>query len=84
MAPDLVDCQDLLGVDNNPSDGLKKFCEEMSARETDLKKYIPRDTALRPQIPALILQHAQICWSNWIAAQWVKTSEVPFPDLTGL
>ena len=26
----------------------------------------------------------QIRWSNWLAAQWGKTSEVPFPDLAGL
>ena len=32
----------------------------------------------------LILRHAQILWSNWLAAQWGKTSEVPIPDLSGL
>ena len=36
------------GVDHNMSDGLKKFGEEMSVRETDLEEYIPRNTALRP------------------------------------
>ena len=56
----------------------------MLARETELEEYIPRDTALRPQIPALIFRHAQIRWSNWLATQWVKTSEVPFPNLAGL
>ena len=56
----------------------------MSARETELEEYIPRDAALLPQIPALLLRHAQIRWSNWLAAQWDKTSEVPFPDLAGL
>ena len=34
------------------------------ARETDLEEYIPRDAALRPQVPALILRHANIRWSN--------------------
>ena len=56
----------------------------MSARETDLEEYQPRDAALLPQIPALLLWYAHICWSNWLAAQWDKTSEVPFPDLAGL
>ena len=56
----------------------------MLARETELEKYIPRETALRPQIPALILRHAQICWSNWLTDKWGKTSKVPFPDLAGL
>ena len=56
----------------------------MSARETELEEYIPRYLALLPQIPSLILRHAQIRWSNWLAAQWGKTSEVPFPDLVGL
>ena len=37
-----------------------------------------------PKIPALILRHAHIQWSNWLAAQWGKTSEVPFADLVGL
>ena len=72
------------GVDHNASDGLKEFGEEMLARETELEEYIPRDLALRPQIPALILRHVQICWSNWLAAKWGKTSEVPFPDLAGI
>ena len=56
----------------------------MSARETDLEDYIPRESALIPKIPALILRHAQIQWSNWLAAQWGKTLEVTFPDLVGL
>ena len=42
------------GVAHNASDGLKEFGEEMSARETELEEYIPRDKALRPHIPALI------------------------------
>ena len=53
-------------------------------RETELEEYIPQDSALRPHILALILRHAQICWSNWLSAQWGKTLEVPFPDLEGL
>ena len=52
------------GVDHNASDGMKEFGKEMLARETDLEEYIPRDTDLSPQIPALILQHVQIRWSN--------------------
>ena len=72
------------GVDHNTSEGLTEFREEMLARETDLEEYIPREAALRPQVPALILLHAQIRWSNWIAVQWGKTSEFPFPNLTGI
>ena len=72
------------GVDHNASEGLREFCEEMSAGEIDLEEYIPRDAALLPQIPALLLRHAQIRWFNWLASQWGKTSEVPFPDLAGL
>ena len=72
------------GVYHNTSDGLKEFGEEMSAIETELEEYIPRDTSLRSQIPVLILRHAQIRWSNWIADQWGKTSEVSFPNLAGL
>ena len=71
-------------MDHIASDSLKEFGEEMLARETELEEYIPRDTDLHPQIRALILRHAQIRWSNWLAAQWGKTSEVPFPDLAGL
>ena len=56
----------------------------MLARETNLEEYVPRDSALLPRIPALLLRHVQICWSNWLAAHWGKTSEVPFPDLVGL
>ena len=57
------------GVDHNASEGLKEFGEEMLARDTDLEEYIPRDSALCPHIPALILQHMQIRWSKWLAAQ---------------
>ena len=71
-------------VDHKASDGLKEFEEEMSVREMELEEYIPRDTSLRPRIPALILRHAQIRWSNWIADQCRKTSEVPFPNLAGI
>ena len=46
----------------------------MSARETELEEYVPRDSALLPQIPVLLLRHAQIRWSNWLAAQWGNTS----------
>ena len=42
-------------VDHKPSDGLKEFGEEMLARKTDLEEYIPRELALRPQIPAIVL-----------------------------
>ena len=56
----------------------------LSARETDLEEYIPQDAALLPQISALLLRHAQIRWSNWLASQWGKTSEVPFLNLAGL
>ena len=56
----------------------------MSARETELEEYVPRDSTLLPHIPALLLWHAQIRWSNWLAVQWGKTSEVPFLDLAGL
>ena len=63
-----------VGVYHNASDGLKEFGDEMSVRETELEDYIPRDSALLPQIPFIILRHAQIRWSNWIAAQWGKTS----------
>ena len=72
------------GIDHNASECLREFGEEMSARETDLEEYQPRDAALLPQIPALLLRHAQIRWSNWLTAQWVKTSEMPFLDLAGL
>ena len=72
------------GVDHNSSKGLREFGKEMSAREMELEEYIPRDSALLPQIPALLLRHAQIVWSNWLAAQCGKTSEVPFPDLVGI
>ena len=36
------------GVDHHASEGLKEFGEELSARETDLEEYIPRDAALLP------------------------------------
>ena len=72
------------GVDHNTSNGLKEFREKMLAREMELEDYIPRDAALRQQIPVLILHHALILWSNWITGQWGKTSKVPFPNLAGL
>ena len=72
------------GMNHNAFEGLKEFGEEMSSWETNLEDYIPRDRALRPQVPALILRHAHIQWSNWIAAQWSKTSKVFFSNLTGL
>ena len=65
------------GVDHNTSKGLKEFGGEISTRETDLEEYVPNKAALRPQVPALILRHAQIQWSNWIGVQWGETSEVP-------
>ena len=72
------------GMDHNTSEGLQNFGEELSARETELEEYIPRDSSLLAQIPALLLRHAQIRWSNWLASQWGRTSEVPFPNLAGL
>ena len=48
------------GVDHNVSKGLKEFGEEMSARETDLGEYVPRQAALRPQVLDLIIGHTQI------------------------
>ena len=57
------------GVDHNASEGLREFGEELSARETELEEYLPRDATLLPQISALILRHAQIRWSNWLASQ---------------
>ena len=72
------------GVDHNASEVLRYFGEEMSARETELEEYVPRDSSLLPQIPALLLRHAQICCSNWLDAQWGKTSEAPFTDLAGI
>ena len=72
------------GVDHNAPEGLREFGEEISVRETELEEYVTREFDLLPQIPALLLRHVQIRWSNWLAAQWGKTSEVPFPDLTGL
>ena len=71
-------------LDHNASKGLREFGEELSVRETELDEYLPRDVVLLPQFTALLLQHAHICWSNWLASQWGKTSEVPFPNLTGL
>ena len=73
-----------LGVDHNASEGLGEFGKEMLARETDLEEYLPRNSALLPQIPTLLHRHTQIRWSNWLASQWGKTSGVPFPDLAGL
>ena len=57
------------GVDHNTSEGLQYFREELSARETELEEYNPRDSTLLSQIPALLLRHAQIRLSNWLAAQ---------------
>ena len=71
-------------MDHNASEGLREFGEELSAMEIELEEYIPRDAALLPQIPALLLRLAQILWSNCLASQWGKTSEVPFPNLAGL
>ena len=48
------------GVDHNASEGLQNFGEELSARETELEEYIPQDSLLLSQIPALLLRHAQI------------------------
>ena len=56
------------GVDHNASEGLQNFGEELSARETELEEYIPRDSLLLAQTPALLLRHAQIRWSNWLEA----------------
>ena len=72
------------GVDHNASEVLREFGKEIFVREAKLGEYLHRDAALLPQIPAVLLWHAQIRWSNWLAAQWGKTSEVPFPDLAGL
>ena len=72
------------GVDHNASEGHQNFGEDLSARETELEEYLPRDATLLPQIPALLLRHAQIRWSNCLEAQWGKTLEVPFPNLAGL
>ena len=71
-------------MDHNASKGLKQFGEEILARETDLEEYIPYNADICLQVPALILLHAQIQWSNWITAQWGKMSKVPFPNLEGL
>ena len=72
------------GVDHDTSDGLKEFWEEMSTRETKLEEYIPRDTALLPKTPALILRHTHILWLNWITVQWGNTTKVPFHNLAVL
>ena len=56
------------GVDHNTWEGLQNFGEELLARETELEEYIPQDSSLLAQIPALLLRHAQIHWSNWLAA----------------
>ena len=56
-------------VDHNASEGLKEFGKEMLARETDLEEYVPHESALLSQILALLLQHAQIRWSNCLTAQ---------------
>ena len=72
------------GIDHNASEGLKEFVEELSSRDKQLEEYIPQDAALFPQITALLLRHAQIRWSNFLASQWDMTLEVPFPNLAGL
>ena len=72
------------GVEHNASEGLREFGKELSARETELEEYPPRDTALLPQIPTLLLRHTHTRWSNWLASQWGNSSEVPFPNLAGL
>ena len=61
------------GIDHNASEGLKKFREELSERETEMEEYIPRDASHLPHILALLLRHAHIRWSNWLALQWGKT-----------
>ena len=71
-------------MDHNASEGLQNFGEELSARETELEEYAPQDASLLTQIPAILLRHAQIRLSNWLAAPWGKTSEVPLPNLAGL
>ena len=48
------------GMDHNASEDLEDFGEEMLAREADLEEYVPGEAALRPQVPELILRHAQI------------------------
>ena len=55
-------------MDHNASEGLQNFGVELSARETELEEYIPQDSSLLAQIPALLLRHAQIHWSNWLVA----------------
>ena len=50
------------GMDHNASEGLKELGGELSARETDLEEYIPREAALLPQIPALLQRHTYIRW----------------------
>ena len=44
------------GVDHNASEGLHNFGEELSARETKLEEYIPRDSSLLAQITALLVK----------------------------
>ena len=36
------------GIDHNASEGLREFGEYMSARETEIEAYDPRDSALPP------------------------------------
>ena len=43
------------GVDHNASEILKEFGEEMLARETEMEEYVPHESALLPQILALLL-----------------------------
>ena len=39
------------GVDHNTSEGLQNFGEELSARDTKLEEYIPRDSSLLAPSP---------------------------------
>ena len=57
------------GVDYNALEELQNFGEELSAWETEPEEYVPRDATLLTQIPALLLRHAQIRSSNWLADQ---------------
>ena len=70
------------GVDQNASEGLKEFGEELSARETELEEYIHQDTTLLPQIPALLLRHSQIGWSNIVSPRsGARLPRCHFPTL---
>ena len=60
MDLDLADFRDLLWRRSYRVRRLEGFGEEMLEREIELEEYITHDMALRPQILALILRHAQI------------------------